>query len=209
MKHIYLFILFLVFSGSLFGQKKLFKEYDAKGIETLFIESDEIFQIKLTTSQTDKISIYTVIEGETFESSLLNTKRIEKQLNITTGRTPDFIPFNDKLSAHKILSIVLEITIPEYMTIDIYSALASVEASGNYKNVRINLDRGGCQFSNFSFRESAYINTISGNIHIRTTQVQIVAQSRNGNIVIPYGMTGDHAIHLKSIHGDITVENSQ
>jgi hypothetical protein len=209
MKHIYLFILFFIFSGSLFGQKKLFKEYDAKGIETLFIESDEIFQIKLIASQTDKISIYTVIEGETFESSLLNTKLVEKQLKITTGRTPDFIPFNDKLSAHKILSIVLEITIPEYMTVDVYSALASVEASGNYKNVRINLDRGGCEFSNFRFRESAHINTISGNIYIETTEVQIVAQSRNGNIVIPYGMTGNHAIHLNSIHGDITVENSQ
>ncbi len=210
MRHIYLFILLCLISVSnFFGQKKLFKEYEAQGIETIHVESDEIFQIKLISAQTDKIRIYTAIEGETFETSLLHARLTEDQLKITTGRTPDFVPFNDKLSAHKILSIVIEITVPEYMTIDIYSALASVEAIGSYDALYINLDRGGCQLLDFRFRESVQISTISGNIYVETQKAQILAQSRNGNVVIPYGMIGDHTIDLKSIHGDITIENSQ
>ena len=209
MKYYSLFMLLVVFSGSLFAQKKLFKTYDVSDIHTLFVESDDIFQIKLSTAQTDQITIYTQIEGETFESSLLHTKIVDGVLNITTGRTPDFIPFNDKLSAHKILSIVLEITLPEGLTLDVYSTLASVDAQGDYNQVRMNLGRGGCHLSSFRFRESVHINTISGNITVETRNTKILAQSRNGNIVIPKGITGVKTMDLQTIDGDITVVKSQ
>ncbi len=209
MKYYSVFILLVVFSGNLFAQKKLFKTYDVSDTHTLFIESDNIFQIKLTTAQTDQITIYTQIEGETFESALLHTEIVDGVLKITTGRTPDFIPFNDKLSAHKILSIVLEIILPEGLILDVYSTLASVDAQGNYNQVRMNLGRGGCHLSGFRFRESVHINTISGNITVETRNVNILAQSRNGNIVIPKGMTGIKTMDLHTIDGDITVIKSQ
>lgn len=210
MKYYFIFILLSIFSGGdVYAQKKLFKEYDVDNIHTLFIDSNEIFQIKLSTSKTDKIAIYTQIDGETFESSLLHAEIVDEVLKITTGRTPDFVPFNDKLSAHKILSIVLEITLPEKLAIDIYSTLASVEAQGDYDKIRINLGRGGCDLSDFRFRESVHINTISGNIVLKTENTAIQAQSRNGTVVIPKGMTGVKTIHLQSIDGDISVINSQ
>lgn len=209
MKYYLIFILLVVFSSNLLAQKKLFKTYDVSDAHTLFIESDAIFQIKLTTTQREQISIYTQIEGETFESTLLHTEIVNGVLKITTGYTPDFVPFNDKLSAHKILSIVLEVSVPEGFTIDVYSALASVEAQGNYNQIRINLGRGGCDLSNFRFRESVHINTISGNITVETRKTKILAQSRNGNVVIPKDMTGVKTIDLQTIHGDITVVKSQ
>ena len=209
MKYYSVFILFVVLSGNLFAQKRLFKTYDVSDTHTLFIKSDDIFQIKLTTAQTDQITIYTQIEGETFESSLLHTEIVDGVLNITTGRTPDFIPFNDKLSAHKVLSIVLEIILPEGLTLDVYSTLASVDAQGDYNQIRMNLGRGGCYLSGLRFRESAHINTISGNITVETENAKILAQSRNGNIVIPKGMNGINTIELQTIDGDITVIKSQ
>ena len=209
MKPYSLLILLVVLSGNLFAQKRLFKTYDVSDTHTLFIKSDDIFQIKLTTAQTDQITIYTQIEGETFESSLLHTEIVDGVLNITTGRTPDFIPFNDKLSAHKVLSIVLEIILPEGLTLDVYSTLASVDAQGDYNQIRMNLGRGGCYLSGLRFRESAHINTISGNITVETENAKILAQSRNGNIVIPKGMNGINTIELQTIDGDITVIKSQ
>lgn len=209
MKYHSLFILLLVFSGNLLAQKKLFKEYDVGNIHTLFIESDDIFQIKLSTAQTNKITIYTQIEGETFESTLLHTEIVEGVLKITTGRTPDFVPFNDKLSAHKVLSVVVEIILPEGLALDVYSTLASVEAQGDYNQVRFNLGRGGCHLSSFRFRESVHINTISGNITVETKKTTVLAQSRNGTIVISEGMTGTNTIYLQSIDGNITVIKSQ
>lgn len=209
MKYHSLFILLLVFSGNLLAQKKLFKEYDVGNTHTLFIESDDIFQIKLSTAQTNKITIYTQIEGETFESTLLHTEIVEGVLKITTGRTPDFVPFNDKLSAHKVLSVVVEIILPEGLALDVYSTLASVEAQGDYNQVRINLGRGGCHLSSFRFRESVHINTISGNIMVETKKATVLAQSRNGTVVVSEGMTGSNTMHLQSIDGNITVIKSQ
>ena len=209
MKSYFVFILLIIFSGQLFSQKKLFKTYDKGTIHTLFIDSDDIFQIKLSTSPTDKITIYTQIDGETFESSLLHAEIVDGVFKITTGRTPDFTPFNDKLSAHKILSIVVEVTLPEDLNLDIYSTLASVKAQGMYDKIRLNLGRGGCELSSFRFRESVLINTISGNIVLETKKADIDAQSRNGNVVIPKGMTGIKTMQLQSIDGDITVINSQ
>lgn len=199
---------FLLSSFFIYGQKRLLQTYDVNDIQSLYINSDEIFQIKITSTVTDQITIRTQIEGETFESSLLNSKIEDRTLHITTGYTPDFIPFNDKLSAHKILSIVLEITLPEYMNINVNSSLASIEGIGSYGNVSINLGRGTCRLFDFRFRESATIHTISGPIYIETENAEITAQSRNGNVVIPVGVTGIKALHLKSIHGDITVKNS-
>ena len=209
MKYYFLFILLTMFSVNLIAQKKLFKTYDVGDIHTLFIESDAIFQIKLTTVKTNQITIYTQIEGETYDSALLHTEILNGILKITTGRTPDFIPFNDKLSAHKVLSIVVEVSMPEGLSLDVYSSLASLEAEGFYNQVRVNLERGNCGLSNFRFRESVYINTISGNISIETTKAKILAQSRNGNIVTPKGMTGIKIIDLQTIDGDITVIKSQ
>ncbi len=207
MKHLFLSIL-LLSSFFVLGQKRLLQSYDVNNIHSLYIDSDEIFQIKITSTATDQITIHTQIDGETFESSLLNTKIEEGVLYISTGYTPDFTPFNDKLSAHKILSIVLEITIPEDMNLDINSTLASMEGAGSFGNISINLGRGGCRFFDFRFRESATIHTISGPIYIETENAEITAQSRNGNVVIPVDVTGIKALHLKSIHGDITVKNS-
>jgi len=207
--YFFFFTLLVAFPSTTFAQKKLFKEYDVGSTHTLYIDSDEIFQIKVTTSQTDKIEIYTQIEGETFESTLLHTVLKDGTLKITTGRTPDFIPFNDKLSAHKVLSIVLDITLPEGLTLDVYSTLASVEVQGAYNQIRVNLEKGRCYLSSFRFRESVYINTISGNIDLETKNVNIDAQSRNGTVVIPKGMTGAKTLYLQSIDGDITVINSQ
>lgn len=209
MKYYSVFILFLVFSASLSAQKRLFKAYDARDTHTVFVESDDIFQIKFTTAQTDNITIYTQIEGETFESTLLHTEIVEGVLKITTGRTPDFAPFNDKLSAHKVLSIVIEIIVPEGLSIDVYSTLASVKAQGDYDQVRVNLGRGGCHLSSFRFRESVHINTISGNITIETKNAKILAQSRNGNVVISKGITGVRTIELQTMDGDISVIKSQ
>lgn len=209
MKYYFFFIVIVVCSHNLLGQKKLFKEYDVGNTHTVYIKSDDIFQIKVTTHKTDKIAIYTQIDGETFESTLLHTEIEDGILKITTGRTPDYVPFNDKLSAHKILSIVLEVSLPEGLMLEVYSALASVNAQGDYAQIQVNLGRGGCYLSNFRFRESVRINTISGNIELKTKKAVIHAQSRNGTIVIPKGMTGAKTIHLQSIDGDITVINSQ
>jgi hypothetical protein len=184
------------------------QSFHAEDLKGLYIQSDEIFEIHLSTSPSDHITIGTRIDGETFESSLINTNIQDHILKIETGRTPDFEPFNDKLSAHKVLSIVLYINVPIGMDIDIFSTLASVDAQGSFGQVQINLGRGGCRLVDFRFRESATINTLTGTIQVQVDTAAVTAQSRNGNVVIPPSLDHGLPLLLKSIHGDILVTKS-
>lgn len=190
------------------AQKRLSQTYDASAVKELYIHSNEIFEIKISAIETDQIIVNTIIEGETFASTLLNANIDDEVLNITTGKMPNFQPFNDKLSAHKVMAIELEIVIPIGLDVSVYSTLASVDTSGALGNVRIDLGRGHFKGTGFRFRENANINTISGSILLDVHQAIVTAQSRNGTVVIAEGFTNGMSIQLQSLHGDITVIKS-
>lgn len=206
--NLHISILFILASISLCAQKRLTQTYEAAAINELYINSNEIFKIKITTAETSDISVATIIDGETFASTLLNTSTNDGVLKITTGKTPDYIPFNDKLAAHKVLAIELEIIIPIGLDVSIYSTLASVDTFGKLGQVRIDLGRGHFNGKEFRFRESAKINTISGSIYVSSNLVNVSAQSRNGTIKIPPTQAEGPLLTIKSIHGDVTVVKS-
>jgi len=199
-----LILLLLVFPVVLFAQKQIEKTYDSQGIQTLYINSDTIFKITITAKAVDNITIYTIIDGETFESSLLHTKIVDDRLEIATGYTPDYIPFNDKLSAHKVLSIELEIVLPKHINIDIRSTLAAVNLQGVYDKLTINLGRGGFMGRDIRFRESV-INTISGNVTATLKEANINAGSRNGQVKVDRIFNHGPSCIIQSIYGNIEV----
>ena len=201
-------ILFMLVTMSLYAQKRLSQTYDATAIKELYIHSNEIFKIKITTGEVREITVATIIDGETFASTMLNTSTNDGVLKITTGKTPDYIPFNDKLAAHKVMAIELEIIIPIGLDVSIYSTLASVDTYGKLGQVRIDLGRGHFKGEEFRFRESGKINTISGSIYISSDLVNVTAQSRNGKVDIPPTQAKGPLLAIKSIHGDVTVVKS-
>jgi len=205
-----IFIALLLFlpATAAIAQKRLSQTYDATSIKELYINSNEIFEITMTAADTDQITVHTIIDGEIFASTLLNTTTANNVLNITTGKTPDYEPFNDKLSAHKVMAIELEITVPVGLDISVYSTLAGVDTHGAFGEVHIDLGRGHFKGEGFRFRESATINTISGSIHLDTDKAKVTAQSRNGTIVVSPKITMGSPLTLESIHGDITIVKS-
>ena len=207
LKHYSILIFFLV-ATSVAAQKRLSQTYDATIIKELYINSNEIFEITITAADTDQITVHTIIDGEIFASTLLNTAIANNILKITTGKTPDYEPFNDKLSAHKVMAIELEITVPVGLDVSVYSTLAGVDTYGDFGEVHMDLGRGHFKGEGFRFRENATINTISGSIHLDIDKATITAQSRNGTIVISPEVTLGPPLKLESIHGDITVVKS-
>ena len=199
-----LLLLLILIPNCLFAQKRSEQTFDRQDIKTLLINSNAVFKISITAQPVQEISIQTITDGETYESSLLHTKIIDQRLEITTGRTPDFTPFNDKLSAHKVLSIELDITIPQDFNIDIYSTLAEVSLKGRYKELQINLGRGGLIGRDIRFRESV-INTISGNVALTTKRADVTASSRNGEVIINSNLNEGPICSVESIYGDIEV----
>lgn len=199
---------FLLTFASVIAQKRLSQRYDAEGIKELYINSNEIFEVRINAAFTDQITVNTIIEGETFASTLVNSKIENGVLKITTGKTPDYIPFNDKLSAHKVMAIELEIVVPIGLDIWVYSTLASLDTYGELGQVRVDLGRGHFKGEGFRFRESAQINTISGSVSIELEAARIEANSRNGTVSIATTINPGLPLAIETIDGNISLQKS-
>ncbi len=189
------------------AQKTIDKDIDARGISSIHIESDEIFRISVTTAKIDKIHIKSGIAGETFESMLVKTEIKEGTVLITTGRSPYYRDVDDKLAAHKVMSVELTIEIPQQEELWINSSLASVLVNGSCSYINFNLSSGDCRL--VSFRGSGTINTKEGNITVENPVCSIDAESRNGRVAIAKGIKGDCKLILRSIDGDIAAAPSK
>jgi len=178
----YILLLLLLVSHIGVSQKQISKEFEALGIEKISIVSDAIFKVSINTTLEKKITIAATFEGELFDKVFLNVKQHDNNLELTTSFLPDFIPINDKLAAHKLLSIELVLKIPKGFVIEIQSELASLIAIGEYKNIQASLQSGNCDL--FDFSGNATIKTFEGNIHIEA-QTVIYGQgiSINGTVI--------------------------
>jgi hypothetical protein len=197
----------LLYASLFYGQKNGQEIIEAKGIKGIMITSDQVFKIDVSSIKTDKITVKSEISGETFESMVINSEVKNGFLEINASRSPFFKELDDKLAAHKVMSIVLNITMPEGFEFWVESALAAVNMQGDYDLIELNLGRGDCNLKHF--RGSGKINTRSGNIYVNTQNCNIDGTSRHGKENIESVAQGIHHLELKSITGTITVTQSE
>lgn len=203
---LFLTLFFAVF-GSMCSQKQILYTQPKTGLEGIFVNSDELFQIHVTSTDTNFIELSAEIEGETFETILLDTHTKNGLWVISTKRAPGFQNIDDKLAAHKVLSIVLDIKMPNNMEFWVDSSLASVELTGLFKYINLNLSGGDCKLN--AFKGSGNINTLRGSIEVQTKDNQVEAFTRHGDLNIENDVYGKQQLNLKSIDGDIRVTQSE
>lgn len=209
MKKTLILYLVLVTSASVYAQKMMEKSWDATPLHTVQVESDAVFQLKVRTSLTKTIQLRTSVTGEHYENVVVRSTIVDGVLQITTGFRPFFKKNDDKLAAHKVISIVMELMVPEHKSIGVHSALTSVEGTGTYKNFNVNLSNGTCHLVSFS-----------GNAHLKTRRGIIVVSAHEGTVGqgnstygnvqndLRYG-DGNHKVVAESIYGDIILKQTQ
>lgn len=203
-KTLYLFVILI--SGIGFAQKDTREIIDAKNIAEIYIDTDEVFLINILTEKTSEVKIKTHSEGEYFDDIILETFVSGSQLNIKTRYPKRLTGGYDKLSAHKVFSLEIELRIPEDLEVSISSNIASVQGKGNFKSVYAELKQGYCKLREFT--GAAVINTFSGNIFIETSSGLIEANSRNGKVEVPQFLPGRNPLRLTSIDGNIMVRKN-
>lgn len=195
-------ILFFVSEGQ--AQKVLDKAWDAASIRKLEIISDEIYHITVLSKETDDIRIITVVEGEHYENVVLNTSFLKGTRTITIGYTPYFEPPNDKLAAHKVISIKMVIHVPSRMEVAVKGALASVETTGVLSQLSLALEEGSILLN--AFEGDAELKTKSGNITVHAKQsVQGFGKSKRGTVQNTLNEKGKFVVWAKSVNGDISL----
>ena len=190
-----------------FSQKQILNTLDSEAVKGIFIDSDDVFEVFVKATDKPDFSVSAEVEGETFETLKLNTEVKNGLWYIETGRSLGFIKIDDKLAAHKVLSVVLVIEIPQNKEVWVESNLASVQLTGSFSQINLNLYGGSCVLKDFS--GSGIVNTLRGNITADVIKTKVAAQSRNGNVSLEQVAADNGLLSLKSVDGDISVSQSE
>ncbi|WP_445386638.1 hypothetical protein ACT6NV_07505 [Robiginitalea sp. IMCC44478] len=186
-----------------YSQKKVVKTLLSPEISSIRIDGQQCFSIELKTADVPEVVVQALMEGEYQRQVLLLAEKQANTLVISTGFSPDFELPNDKLGAHKVLSIRLEVTVPNYQNVDVYAGSCSVETSGQFQNLSIALNDGQCKLSHTA--ENTQVRTQSAKITAAVASGVIAAKSRYGRVEIANIPAGDSRFTLNSTEGDILV----
>ena len=206
MKHLF-YITLLFFVLKIQGQNMTEKSFSSEGISALVVDGDLMFKIRVKTAKTNTILVRSLVEGEHNEQVVLITEIKNNQLQISSKYQPLFIADNDKLSAHKAISIELEMVVPENLDVQVSSSMASVFVSGTYHQFVSELKSGSFQAE--GFQGNLLVNTIHGHIKVASNKAKLTVSSKYGEVKEARIETGNNLIKLNSINGNITVTKTE
>lgn len=186
-----------------YAQKKITKNIVRPETKFVKIDVSACFRLTLDTHQGNTVKVTANIEGEYAEDLAVSIEEQGKTVFIDTGFLPNFAPYNDKLSAHKIISIALDITLPEFMKVSVFGLGANVSATGNYRNLDITLSDGNCRLSNLM--ETVNVKTQRGEVVASGIKGAVDAKSKFGEVLMGPIPKGDVILNLFSVEGDIIV----
>lgn len=174
-------LLLTLFSINCYSQKIIEREIDADLINSIEINSNTIHSVLILSEKSNSIKIRTKIEGEHYENVVLSLVEKDNILFLKPAYSPFYKAENDKLAAHKVQSIEIEISIPERMEVSITSSMASVITRGKFKAVSVKLDSSNCILENFL--GDANLKTKEGFITVTTSDnIFGKAFSKNGKV---------------------------
>ncbi|TYB76004.1 hypothetical protein ES677_07175 [Bizionia gelidisalsuginis] len=197
-------LLFLFISLQLSAQKKVEETFSATAINNVVINGNYIFKIDLQTRRSNSIHLITKIEGEYTPEITVAHEIKDSTLYIGSVFRPSFALHNDKLSAHKVVSIEIVLEIPEGLKVYLKSDIGSAKIKGKYAFITAELSQGNCFLNNFI--GSGLINTINGNVTIETNYAQVKAHTKYGTLTKESLIYGDNTIEINSINGDINLK---
>ncbi len=201
-------ILFLFFSVNFLSAQKIVKKTILNpDIVAIEIDAKNCFEIKMKTSKSDDLLIQATIDGEYKRDLILNLKEDGSNVSVSAGFSPIFKNPNDKLSAHKVVSISLEIVLPEFQSVQVNGTSRNVLATGIYEQLKITLNDGSCTLKDISGKVAA--TTQSGDINVESKSAEIKVVSKFGKIQKNDIPVGDNYFILTTTTGDIDLVRNE
>ena len=203
----FLFSIVVFLSVSIHAQKQIEKTFRIKDLSHLDLEFNGVYTLTIKTLRTNEVKVTAKSEGEFAQYFVLDTKQDKTKLTIKSSLDFTFKDNNDKLSAHKVQAIAVEITVPEHLIVTLKSDIANLTLRGKYESFIGQLTSGNCILHNV--RDELKISTIMGNITAYVNFAIVEAETRQGTINTETITKGKTHYVLKSIKGDITVKKTK
>ena len=201
------FISAIILLQTVQSQKLVKKVIASPDTQHIQIDTKNCYQVNLKTSSSRELLVKASIEGEYLKDLVVKIEEKGKNVMVSTGFLPNFISPNDKLSAHKVISISLDIEIPEYSNVQSFGTNSSITAEGKYKSLQVTLSDGNCILKNVI--EKAEVRTQKGNITIFAKKGNIDAKSIYGKVDKHDIPRGHPSYLLNSVEGDIQISKTE
>ncbi|TQD36921.1 hypothetical protein [Haloflavibacter putidus] len=197
-------LVFFLYGNNCFAQRTKTTIISAKDISSVFVQADEVFKITINASKRKTIRYSVTAEGEYLQDIYIKNSIEGKELKLESHYNKLLLGGQDKLAAHKVFALNLEIDVPQNFKVVVLSNLASVYANGAFKYLETELKAGQCSLSNFTGK--AFVVTYTGDVFVKTKQAEVEAKSNLGAVKIDPRVGFGNLIKVKSISGDIVVK---
>lgn len=202
-----IFLCGLLFFCNLQAQKVVKKALVGSDTAYIQIDSQNCYQLELTTAQTNEIVVEASIEGEYAKDLLVTLEKSGTTMLINSGFHPNFLNPNDKLSAHKVISIALKIIVPAYKNVSIFGTNGNVDVEGKFENLKIRLSDGRCTLKNVEAMVN--VETQKGDIFLSTDRGTILARSNYGKVRKARIPSGPNQYILNTVEGTIQLKKTK
>ena len=199
-------VLFSLGSLPVEAQKRVTKTLLNTRITSIAIDADLCYRIILETVDSNEVTIEARMDGEYQRDLLVLFREDGNTLFIEPEFSPQFRLPNDKLGAHKVVSISMRVQLPRHQNVQLTASSCEVRATGAYRDLGIVFNEGSCHLSHLA--ENTTVRTGSAPIQVFLTNGVVEATSRYGQVQLDPVPRGDHYLKLTSNHGDISVRSS-
>jgi hypothetical protein len=196
-------LFFILALQSLFAQKILTKTLNDPTLSQIYIQAQDINSLSITSVESKEFLVRGVLDGEYSTHQMLSIVRKGNTLYVVPDFTDKYEIPNDKLSAHKVFAIALDMFIPSYLEVVVSGEATRVSASGRFKKLNINLVDGMCSLNDIG--EQVYVNSQSGPIFLNQKEGFVTAKSSYGLVEKESIPKGNSVIVLHSVSGHIKV----
>jgi len=190
-----------------FAQKTVEQFLEDPTLTQLYIEAAQINLLTLQAVKSKRLSASALLDGEYSSQQMLSFVRKGATLYVAPAFTANFELPNDKLGVHKVFSIELDMTIPDYLEVIVKGDHAEVSAQGSFKKLQINLNTGFCFLENVG-REVRVV-TQAAPIFLRQYSGIVTAFSTYGTVSAEQIPKGLSQINVRSHSAAIKVVRNQ
>lgn len=194
----------MLLTTACFAQKITQQTITIDNIDEIRINTEKIFQLNIYSTSDSFIKIETNMEGEYYQDVNVITATKNKQLQLSCELAEGFQMPNDKLSAHKVFSITMNLYLPKKLKVQLEGDETQVYIKGNYQKFLAVLISGSFTLEDFS--AEAKIQSKKGNIHL-IKKKSIDFETKKAQEIIFY--KSGKKIELKANNGKITYSSDK
>lgn len=196
-----IFILLFFTLNFLTAQKVIKKSIVDAAISSFQIDVSNCFKVAIQTSKNNEVIVEATIDGEYRKDLILNLQEEGSSVYISAGFHPNFKNPNDKLSAHKVVSIALEIILPAHKNVIAFGTSCTIHAMGAYNELNIRLNDGASHLTDI--QGFAKVITQSGDISVKSKKAEIRSISKYGKVTSNEIPKGNNKYILNTVTGNI------